>query len=239
MNAGSYGKANLSYSFARSKDNQNMMITAGGFRTDGKRSNSDKDAGLFSFYWQKKDERQTQYYLNLRYYHSYHGCPGPTDNETPDARQSYEKRAVDLKVDGLMGDIGEFSIKSYADIVDLKDRLQTGNKSTLDVYKTGIKADTIWSHEEDGTWETRLGAMFEYNKVNHNITGDHHREKVSLHGQVDKEIGDVTASFGLRGDYVSDFELFPAVSVGLCYAIREQSLLKGNFGYSVDVPTFG
>ena len=101
ISGGSYGRAKLASSMAMPVgDDGSMMITAGGSRRDGKRKNSDKDTGNFSFHFDKKTSGIlagiSQYDFNTRYYHSFHGSPGPTDNPTPDARQRYEKESFDL-----------------------------------------------------------------------------------------------------------------------------------------------
>jgi len=43
---------------------------------------------------------------------------------------------------------------------------------------------------------------------------------------------------GLRGDHTNDFGWFPALSTGLSYAIGPETLIKGNAGFSVNVPSF-
>ncbi len=238
INGGSFGSANMSYSFVVPQEYGSIMATAGAGHKDGKRANSDRDSGNFSFHWDKKKDNFTKYDFNGRYFYSRHGSAGPTDNPTPDARQRYNKGALDFRIKGLMGETGDFSFKSYMDVEDLKDESQTGETSDLDVYKIGVKGDYNWAQEGD-KWVMRIGGMVEHNAVDHTLSGDHHREKLSAHTQLDWEFDDFTTILGLRGDYTSDFGFFPAVSTGLSCAIGPDSLLKTNIGYSVKVPTFG
>jgi len=236
ISGGSYGAANISSTYIIPQDEGQIMLAAGASHRDGKRSNSDRDSGNFSFNWGKKGKSQIEYDLNGRYYHAYHGSPGPTDNPTPNARQRYRKGSFDLRVNGLMGNAGEFSLKSYADMEDLKDKSQTGDTSSLDEYKIGVSGETVWFRED--AWALRVGGLTEKSEVEHDIAGDHQREKISLHMQYDREIEDLTMSLGLRGDYTNDFEAFPALFAGLSYALRSNTILKANAGYSINIPSF-
>ncbi len=238
MSGGSYGRADVNCSHVMSLDNGSFMVTAGGGHKDGKRPNADKDTANLSLHWDREQDNLVKYDINGRYYYSEHGSTGPVDNPTPDARQYYNKGALDFRAKGLMGDTGEFSIKSYLDAARLKDKSQFDYTSTLETYKIGIKGDGNWA-EEAGKWALRLGGMFEEDIVDHSITGDHHREKTSINSQFDRDLGDVTLSLGLRGDHTNDFGFFPAFSIGLGYALGPASILKTNAGYSVNVPTFG
>lgn len=236
MNGGSYGTANLSATVIIPQDRGQTKFAAGGGHKDGKRTNSDRDSGNFNFAWSKKSRSDIQYDFNGRYYHTEHGCPGPTDNPTPDARQRYQKGSLDFLAKGFLDDTSEFSLKSYLDMEDLTDRSQSGNKSGLKVYKIGMNGENIWSGDEG--WALRLGGLLEENRINHDISGNHHRNKFSLHVQHDREIEDVTISMGLRGDHTNDFGWFPGLSAGLSYAIGPDTLIKGNAGFSVNVPSF-
>jgi len=242
ISGGSYGRANASSSLVfPAGDNGSIMLTGGGTHRDGKRKNSDRDTGNFSFHLDKKPAEIfagiSQYDFNTRYYHSFHGSPGPTDNPTPDARQRYEKASFDLMGKGFLGDKGDFSIKSYGDITDLADHSQTGFKSKLKTCKIGIKGDTNWS-DQDGNWALRLGGLLEKDDVDHNISGDHHREKYAIHTQLDHVFDNFTFSLGIRGDYTNDFYFSPAYTTGASYAFSKNLLLKSNFGYSEKVPSF-
>jgi vitamin B12 transporter len=236
MNGGSYGTANIGTTVIIAKDRGQTKFSAGGGHTDGKRTNSDRDSGNFSFGWSKKSRSEIQYDFDGRYYYTEHGCPGPRDNPTPDARQRYQKGSLDFLVKGFSGDTSEFSLKSYLDMEDLTDRSQAGDESSLEVYKIGMNGENIWSDDEGRA--LRLGGLLEKNRINHDISGDHQRNKFSLHVQHDRKLEDVTISTGLRGDYTNDFGWFPGLSAGLSYAIGPDTLIKGNAGFSVNVPSF-
>ena len=238
VGGGSYGTLNASVSYGSALSEGNIELNAGGGHRDGKRSNSDKDSGYFSVHWDKTADSFTTYDVNSRYYYAEHGSAGPTYNPTPDARQRYHKGSLDFRIRGILGETRDFSVKSYLDLTGVEDTSQTGSISTLDTVKLGLKGETVWS-EMDGSRALRLGGLLEGDSVDHTISGEHDRGKVSVHTQLDKDFGEMTASLGLRGDYVSDFRFFPAFSSGLTYAVGSKSLVKANGGYSVKVPTFG
>lgn len=235
-NGGSYGAVDLSVTLLSPQENGNTRVTAGAGHKDGKRPNTDRDNGNFSFNWNRETSPQARYNLNGRYYHTEHGSPGPIDNPTPNARQRYQKGSLDFLVEGLIGEMCEYSLKSYGDVENLKDRSETGELSTLRVYKVGINCEGVWSNDEESPF--RLGGLIERNSVDHQLTGDHHREKVSLHVQHDRALSDFTLSLGLRGEHTNDFGYQPALRAGLSYSFSEKTLLKTNAGYSVEIPTF-
>ena len=238
LRGGSYGTANVSLSHERGLDKGSLMLTAGGSHEDGKRPNSDRDSGRLSLHWDRPLQRENHVEANARYYLSEHGSPGPIDNPTPEARQRYEKGALDLKLSGSPGRDREYSLKTYADLVRLEDKAQSEVDSELDVAKLGLQGDTVWS-ERNGQWAVRMGGLFEENMIDHSLTGYYKREKTSAHIQADRHFQPLTLSLGLRGDYTSDFGLFPAATGGMSYSLGNSTLLKANAGYSVDVPTFG
>ncbi|GBC62543.1 TonB-dependent receptor [Desulfonema ishimotonii] len=238
VSAGSFGLAEGSVSHVAPLTDGSAMVTAAGTRKDGRRSNNDKDKGTFSAHWDHKTESAVQYDLNGRYYISEYGSPGPTDNPTPDARQRYGKGSADFQIRGFAGEIGDYSLKAYADRVDLEDESQSGLTSDLKDLRFGMKADTTWSEESD-IWALRVGGILERDDADHTITGDHHRVSAGLHAQYDRHFGPVTATLGLRGDHTSDFDFNPGFSGGLSYALSEKSLIRANAGYTVNVPTFG
>ena len=237
VKGGSFGQADISCYAIKPFQDGSLMLTAGGGHKDGRRSNSYKDKENFSFNWNKKNKSQTQYALNGRYYHVNHGSPGPEDNRTPDARQYYDKFSLDYQVKGLMGEQGDYLLKSYADYKDLRDKSQTGQKSTLEVYKLGIKGEGTWTGND--AYALRAGGKVEQDTVDHTITGKHHRNKFSFHVQLDQIFGPVAMTMGTRGDYTNDYEFFPAANAGLSFAIGPFGLLKTNAGYSVNIPSFG
>ncbi len=237
MNGGSYGTANISSTYMVHQDKGKILFSAGAGHKDGKRPNSDMDSGNASFNWQTEALSGTRYDLSGRYYHSYHGSSGPIDNPTPDARQRYQKGALDFHVNGFTDDTLEFSLKSYLDLEDLNDKSQTEGRSTLDAHKAGISGETIWMPEDESS-ALRLGGLVETNRVDHNLSGDHHRENISFHFQYDREMDDVTATVGLRGDHTNDFGYFPALNAGLSYALGANTVVKSTAGYSVEIPSF-
>ncbi len=238
LSGGSYGLAEGSIGYNQPLSGGNFMATAAGGHRDGKRTNNDRDKGIFSLHWDRRTQRPLQYEVNGRYYISEYGSPGPEDNPTPDARQRYGKGSLDLQAKGFAGESGEYALKGYADHVDLRDESQFGTTADLTDLKVGVKADADWSGPE-GLWALRLGGILERDDVDHTITGEHHRVTSGVHAQYDRHFAPVTATIGVRGDHTGDFGLHPGVKGGLSYAPFENGLIKANAGYSVNVPTFG
>ncbi len=234
--AGSYGVWGATYSVTA--PGAGVLATAGWDHRDGRRPNSDRDAGNASLHWGAGDPGATRYNLDLRLYHARQGAPGPTDNPTPDARQHYDKGSVDLRVEALAGELGEVSLKAFADGVRLVDRPQTAEDATLRTWKAGLKEETVWS-PPDGAWAVRAGGLYQHHQVVHTVTGVHHRDEVSVHGQADRDLGRVTASLGARADYASDFGWFPGITGGASLSVGPRTLLKVNAGHAVTFPTFG
>ncbi len=237
INGGSYGKAEINASYMANKKDSKLMLTGGADHKDGKRVNSDSDSRRASFKYQKEGSSGNRYDVNGRYYYSEHGSSGPTDNVTPDARQTYQKGALDFQAKGLLKNKKEYSVKTYADVTDLEDKSQAGYISTLDILKAGISSELTWDNEEKRLAK-RLGLLFETNRVDHNLSGKHHREKISLHLQQDRQFDNFNATLGLRGDYTNDFGTFPAVSTGISYSITKDTVVKTTGGYSAGIPTF-
>ena len=238
LSGGSYGSVDGSLSYIANMPDSTVMLTSAGERMNGKRTNSDKDKGVFSLHYDRKTEGDIQYDLNGQYYVSEYGSAGPEDNPTPDARQRYEKGSLDFQAKGFMGETGDYSLKAYADQVDLKDESQSGFVSDLDDTKLGTKADFTWSQEE-GLWMLRLGGILERDDVDHTVTGEHHRVAAGIHAQYDRRFGKTTVILGLRGDDTSDFGFNSGASGGLGYELSDKTLIKTNAGYSVNIPTFG
>lgn len=236
--AGSFGSLEGSASQIVPLAGGNMMITGAGAHTDGKRDNSDKNDGNFSAYWNREGKDRTKYEVNGRYYLSEFGSIGPVDNPTPDARQRYQKGSLDARLAGMLGETGVYSINPYGDMINLRDRSQSGFVSTLDDMKAGIKSETTWSGEQ-GLWDLRFGAVLERDDLDHTLTGKHHRSMADLNGQYDRRFGSLTGTIGLRGNYTDDFDFNPGFTGGLGYALSEKDLIKGKAGYTVNLPTFG
>lgn len=234
---GSYGTATISSTYMVQREKEKILITLGADHTDGKRPNSDRDSGNVSFNWQTEAQSGTRYDLNGRYYHSYQGSSGPVDNPTPDARQRYQKGGLDFHINGFLDDTKEFSLKSYLDLENLDDKSQSGLRSTLDEYRAGISGESIW-RPDNGDYAFRLGGVAETNRVDHNLSEGHHREKISVHFQHDRQLADFTTTLGLRADHTNDFGTFPAFNAGLSYAPGSNTVVKTTAGYSVEIPSF-
>jgi iron complex outermembrane receptor protein len=235
---GSYGKAGLSASHLMRMEEHQLRLTASANHKDGHRSNSDRDSGSISAQWDLPAGETTSIDINTRYYYSEHGSAGPTYNLTPDARQKYQKGALDFRVQGLLGETVNYDLKTYLDVTHLKDESQTGSVSTLDAWTYGVKNETNWSDEND-KWAVRLAAQLAQDNIEHTLSGDHHRELASLGLQGDKNVDSATATLGARCDYTSDFDFQPAVNGGVSISLGERSQVKINAGYGVNVPTFG
>ncbi|MCD6527616.1 MAG: TonB-dependent receptor [Desulfuromonas sp.] len=238
LSGGSYGVATAGYSLLVPRHNGGMMLTASAKHHDGKRSNSDRDSGGFSFHWDRKIAALTSYEVNGRLYISEHGSAGPTYNPTPDAWQDYSKAAFDFRLEGVTGENSEYSIKAYVDRTDLEDKSQTGVISELDVTKIGLKGENTWA-AADGAWALRLGGQGETEAIDYTMTGEHRRQTLALSGQLDRDFGKLASSLGLRGDYTNDFDFAPAFTGGLSYELGPKSLFKVNIGYTVNAPSFG
>jgi len=236
--AGSFGSIKGSASHIVPIAGGSMMITGSAAHTDGRRDNSDKNDGNISAYWNREEKNGTKLEVNGRYYRSEFGSIGPVDNLTPDARQRYQKGSLDARLAGMLGETGSYSVNPYGDIVNLKDRSQSGFTSTLDDIKAGIKSEAAWSGER-GLWDLRLGAILERDDIDHTLTGEHHRTMADLSSQYDRRFGPLTGTIGLRGNYTDDFDFNPGFAGGLGYALSEKDLIKSRAGYTVNLPTFG
>jgi len=238
VSGGSYGMAKVNYSYLTPRPDGSVMVTASASHRDGKRLNSDRDSGSLGLHWDKTSEEQAKYEVNGRFYVSKHGTPGPTYNLTPDARQRYTKGSFDFRMQRMVGEVGEYSVKGYADRTELEDRSQSGITSDLEVSKLGLKGERVWA-DVAGQWALRLGGRGEQDKVDHTLTGKHHRETFSANSQFDRDFGKMAASIGLRGDYTNDFDFFSAFTSGLSYEMGPKTLFKTNIGYTVNIPSFG
>lgn len=237
ITGGSFGQTGVNVSHLMPLENQQLRLTAFANRTDGRRTNSDRNSGSLSFQWDLPPSGTTTYDLNGRYYQSEQGSPGPVYNLTPDARQSYQKSALDFRVKGLCGQTGDYDLKTYLDITRLRDESQSGFVSILDALVFGIKNETSWNTADD-TWALRLSGHLAEDRIEHTLSGDHNREQASLGLQMDRTIAAMTASLGARCDYTSDFHFQPAVNTGLSMPFTPRSTAKINAGYAVNVPTY-
>lgn len=235
---GSYGLAEGSVSHRAGLDKGSVMATASGKHRDGKRTNSDRDTGRFSLHWDRELAGERRMELDGRYYASEYGAPGPEDNPTSDARQSYRKTSLDSRMTGIIGDVGDYSVNLYGDVVDLKDESQSGFTSTLDNMKWGLKGENSWMDDKD-RWALRLSGLLEREDVEHTLSGTHHRVTAGFGAQADRNWKALAATFGLRADHTSDFDFNPGFSGGLSVPLAGNWSLKANAGYTVNIPTFG
>lgn len=238
FNGGSYGLAEGSASRHFSMENGNVMLTATGNHRDGKRANSDKNSEAFSLHWDRKTTDETRLEADVRFYTAEYGSPGPTDNPTPDARQSYQKGSIDTRIRGIIGATGDYTVNAYGDTIAIKDESQSGMRVRQDYMKLGIKPETRWSDETDA-WGFRVGGILEQEVVDQTLSGEHHRVSSGISAQYDRNWKPVTATMGLRCDHTDDFGFNPGASAGLGYGLSEKLLARINAGYSVNVPTFG
>ncbi|HCS76813.1 MAG TPA: TonB-dependent receptor [Syntrophaceae bacterium] len=215
----------------------NALLSAAIKHKDGKRTNSDRNDGSVGLTWNRIGQEGNRYDVNGRYYQAEYGSPGPTDNETLDARQLYRKGSLDVRYKGAIGEKGSVAAVVYGDAGYLRDKAQSGAIYRLNDNKVGLKVDTTWS-QKDGLWDLRLGGLSEWNGFDHTLTGDHNRIRNGLSAQYDRRFGTVTATIGLRGDVTNDFGFQPGLSTGAAWRVTPKYLLKARAGYTVNVPTF-
>jgi iron complex outermembrane receptor protein len=235
---GSYGLAEGTVSHRASLTSGSAMISVSGKHREGKLENSDRDSGSTSLHWDHESAGKHRVEFDGRYYTSEHGSAGPSDNPTPDARQSYRKFSIDSRLSGVMGVAGDYSFNLYGDTVDLEDKSQFGYTSTLDSVKMGLKGECNWADTAD-KWAVRANSLLERDDLEHSLSGNHQRVTGGIGIQADRNWRTATATFGARGDHVTDFDVNPGFSGGLRYAMAPRWNLKVNAGYTVRIPTFG
>ena len=235
---GSYGAFEESVSRNVKLDSGSAMASATGKHRDGKRVNSDSDSGNLLLHWEDELADERKLAIDGRYYGSESGSPGPTDNPTPDARQTYRKASLDSRLSGVVGDDADYDVNLYGDSIRLEDQSQSGAVSTLDDDKIGLKGQYTWNDPAD-KWAVRTSAIVENDALDHTLSGEHDRITAGLGVQADRKWQAVTVTSGVRGDQVTDFGLNPGLSGGMSYAPAERWMLKANIGQSVNIPTFG
>ena len=238
LSGGSYGGFGFNGSSKFNHKKSNTLLAAGYNHRDGKRKNSHKDNGRVSVNWDYKTEKATQYQINGKYSNSKHGVSGPTYNPTLHAWQKYDKGSLDFKIKGFAGKNSDYDIKLYGDILALKDYANEGDVSTLDLYKTGLSSEIVWSDVAD-RHDFRLGGFLEQIQVDHTFTGDHYRNTASMHIEHTLRLKRITVATGARGDYTNDYDAFPACNIGMRFEITPKIFCKSNVGYSVNLPSFG
>ena len=235
---GSYGSFEENVSHSAKLDSGSAMASATGKHRDGKRANSDSDSGNLLLHWEDELAGKQKLAVDGRYYGSESGSPGPLDNATPDARQTYEKASLDSRLTGVVGASGDYAVNLYGDSIHLEDQSQSGFVSTLDDDKVGLKGVYNWSDAAD-QWAVRTSTIVENDALEHTLSGNHDRITAGLGVQADRKWQAVTVTSGIRGDQVTDFGLNPGLSGGMSYALAERWSLKANVGQSVNIPTFG
>ena len=234
----SFGGFDLNGSWKLSREKSNLLLAAGYGHRDGNRENSQRDKGHFSFNWDKETKDLLSIQVNGKYYLSDHGISGPTYNPTPNASQRYEKGSLDMKVKGLLGEAFDYEVKTFVDLIGLEDFSNSGEKSTLDSFSSGVGGELFWSDLDEKN-EFRLGTLFKNEEVDHTLTGNHDRSQISIHGVHTLKLEPVILTAGVRGDYFNDFYFSPAGNLGLSYEMLPELILKTNVGYSTNVPSFG
>jgi len=238
VSGGSYGLANFSGSHKAGNKKSNTLFSAGFDRADGKRTNSEENNANLSVNWDHSTDNLTQYQINGKYFHSEHGVAGPTYNPTPNAEQRYDKGSLDVKMKGVWGDSADYDVKAYGDTAHLKDRSNSGDVYTMDLYEIGTGAEVVWS-ELKAKHDIRLGGFVEQVQVDHTQTGDHQRETSSIHIEHTYRMDHAALTTGARGDYTNDFDFNPAGNLGLMVDIASLAIIKASVGYSVNLPSFG
>ena len=236
--AGSYGSVEIAASERLETERGAVMVAGEGQHRDGKRTNSDRDAGSMTLNWgQELGDGGQRVEIGGRYYDAEYGSAGPTDNPTPDARQSYRKASLDGRLQGEdWGEGGTYSLGLYGDYIDLEDKSQSGLISTLEDAKVGVKGESSWA---DDVWSLRLNGIAEREEVDHTLSGEHHRVASGIGLQGERNWADLLVTLGLRGDNTSDFDFNPGFSSGVSYELTQSWSVKAGAGYSVTIPTFG
>jgi len=237
LTGGSFGQVGGDLSVTPTLFSGAAQITAGASHRDGKRNNSDRDTGSLTLNWNRETQAGDRYSLNSRYYEAEYGSAGPIDNPTPDARQRYRKGALDFGYAAMLGDSGSLEATLYGDLTTLRDRSQSGAIATLDEQKTGFKADTTWT-PEDESWEGRLGVISEWDRIDQTLAGEHERASFGLSGQYDRRFGAWTTTLGVRGDNSSDFGWHPGLTGGIGWSVRDNLVIRVKAGYRVAIPSF-
>jgi iron complex outermembrane receptor protein len=215
-----------------------VLLAAGYSHLDGKRENCYRDSGNASVNWDCKTDSGTQFQVNGKYYHIFHGVAGPTYNLTPNAEQVYDKGSLDTKIKGFISETSDYDLKLYSDILSLKDRANDGNVYAMDLRTTGFSGELSLSGETD-RHSLRLGGLAEQMRVDQSLAGKHERDTLSLHAEHTYKEDRLTMTIGVRGDYTNDYDANPGGRFGGIFALQPGTALKTNIGYSVNLPSFG
>ncbi|SDU32175.1 TonB-dependent receptor plug domain-containing protein [Desulfobacula phenolica] len=235
--AGSYGLANVSATCRSDADDSDYMISGGVGHNDGKRDNSKKDQGNLSIHYGKAVDL-FKYQVNAKGFISDHGVSGPTYNPTPNAHQRYEKASLDVKLDGMAQQALDYDVKAYLDVKKLEDTANNGDVAKLDAFTTGFGTNFFITNSAEKN-EFRFGTLAEHSRVDHTLSGKHERNMASFHGVYTLRSAPFNLTTGLRSDYTSDFHFSPGGNAGVSYELSEKTIVKGNAGYSENIPSFG
>ncbi len=242
LSGGSYGQANASGTLKVDADDSDYLLSGSYGHRDGKRANSQKDQGSLNLHYGKNVD-PFNYQVNASTFVSDHGVAGPTYNPTPNASQRYEKASLDFKVDGMAledldsGDL-DYNVNAYLDIKHLDDTANNGDRSELDAITTGFGTNFFHTNAGEDK-EFRFGTLLEHSRVDHTLTGEHERDLASINGVYTLRSAPFIFTTGLRSDYTSDFHFSLGSNAGLSYEMNEQTIMKGNVGYSENIPSFG
>lgn len=235
--AGSYGLAAVNGTWQIDADDTDMMISGGFSHNDGKQDNSEKNQGHLSLHFGKKADL-VDYQMNVKVYGSDHAVSGSTYNPTPNAGQRYEKASLDFKLSGMAMNSLDYDVKTYMDIKRLKDTANNGETAKLNAFTTGLGTDFFMTGSTEQN-QFRFGTLMEYSQIDHTLTGDHDRNLMSIHGAYNLKKTPFIFTTGVRSDYTNDFHYSPSGHAGLSYDFLENTVVKGNAGYSENIPSFG
>lgn len=234
--AGSCGLASGSATGMVNTSQRQVLATGGYSHNDGRRDNSQKDQGHMSIGYDKKDQgRHLQ--INGKAFVSDHGISGPDFNRTPNARQRYEKASLDLKYDGFVDSL-DYTFKTWGDLKRLDDTANNGSQSSLDTISAGLGTDFFLTDESEKK-ELKIGGLAEHIHVDHTLTGEHDRTRVSAHMETHIRTHPLVYTLGARAEYTNDFYFSPAGHAGASYAASKDTVFKASAGYSEHVPSFG
>ena len=90
----------------------------------------------------------------------------------------------------------------------------------------------------DKDYSFKFGGSAEGNFVDHTQSGCHDRGRTSLYAEYEHEWKPWTFMLGTRGDYTTDFAFHPGAQGGASLALGPRTVLRGNAGYAVEIPTF-
>jgi iron complex outermembrane receptor protein len=236
FSGGSYGLASASATGQFDTDLSQILISGGYFHRDGRRVNSQKDQGHLNIGYDR-NEGERRLTSNTKAFASHHGVAGPVYNPTPQARQRYEKGSLDLKYKDF-GDSAEYTFKTWGDFKKLDETANDGSPSRLDTLAGGLGTDVSLFGDSDEN-ELKLGALGEHIRVDHTLTGEHDRTRLSAHGETHIRTSSLVYTLGARGEYTNDFDFSPGGHAGISYAATRKTTFKANAGYSEHIPTFG